>query len=161
MEDKQPNSGHWISTLPGVITGLAALVTALTGAWAVALNTELKELRSVAIKSNPNPNDKTKIEAPSETPARTPPSITVANLPSGDMFQNTSHCILKASEVIRSRGGVVKEKGESWADFVVDNRTVMIRCKESYMPHLIVAGEGYNEVLALAGFFRDEIAKGN
>ena len=35
MPDEQPSKGNFFTTLPGVLTGIAAVVTAVTGFWAV------------------------------------------------------------------------------------------------------------------------------
>lgn len=83
MPDEQPSKGNFFTTLPGVLTGIAAVLTALTGFWAIFHQDSPAKPPKAAIVDGPA-SSPTSTPSSNATPqgVSTPSAATAANAPS-------------------------------------------------------------------------------
>lgn len=145
MPDEQQRHSFW-TTLPGILTGLASVITALVGVLALFV--------SRAPEPEPEP-----VRSPQTSQSSQPSGVAVTppTLPADDPAQDAAACQRIAGEWDWSTGGVVKigtDGGLQWRPNPADPMPTVVGrwlCTDSVRrEYLFTWSHGFSDVFALS-----------
>ena len=150
MPDDQQRPSFW-TTLPGILTGIASLITALAGAVALFMH------RGPEPESPPAKQTQSSLQLPSSSQSPSSGVAAATSLPPDDPAQDAAACQQIAGEWTWSTGGVVtigSDGGLQWRANPGDARPAVVGrsvCTDSVRREFLFTwSHGFSDVFALS-----------
>lgn len=139
MGESVSETKSWWTTLPVILTALAALITAFTGLYAARLKQDLTTLKT---------QTDMRIYVAEE-------KIDLAKYP-------VANCISNAiKSVIRRGGQVIEQPGDTWVNFKLQDKAISVFCKVEDNSLVVVSSQNQGENGDLASRLKTEILTGH